>query len=113
MELLYILVGIAVGFVVGWLLMKNKSRDGETALQKRLGDAEQEKAALTERASQQKQQIEQVSLHLEEERNRAGESGRMVVQLKTTNENLAEMLTTQKAELEDLQNRFNKEFENL
>jgi len=113
MEIVFVLLGIVVGLVIGWLLSKNKNQQAEAAFRQQLSDAEREKAMLAERSSQQKSQLDKITSNLEEERKSSVELNWTMAQLKTTNENLLEKLTTQKAELEDLQNRFNKEFENL
>ena len=113
MEIVFVLLGIVVGLVIGWLLIKNKNQQTEAAFRQQLNEAEREKAMLSERSAQQKTQLDKVTSNLDEERKSAVELNWTMAQLKTTNENLLEKLTTQKTELEDLQNRFNKEFENL
>jgi DNA recombination protein RmuC len=91
MQIILLLSGIVVGFLIGWLFSKSKT------------------SALEERSSQQFQQINQLTQSLNEERNK-------VIALNAANATLeaeTKNLLDKKKELEELQIRFNKEFENL
>ncbi len=113
MNILFIAFGIAAGFVIGFLISKNKSQSSEATILSRVNDAEREKATLNERAVQQKLQLDAITFNLEEERKTTMDLNWQIAQLQTTNQNLSEKLTTQKAELEELQKKFKMEFENI
>jgi len=113
MNILLIVIGIITGIVIGFLLSRSKNHAAETISLQKLSESEKEKAALTERSSQQKIQLETVTQNLEEERKNSLDINWQVAQLKTTNENLLEKLNNQKSELEELQKKFKTEFENL
>ena len=103
MNILMLVIGIIAGVVIGVLLSRSKNQGAETVFLKQIGESEKEKAALTERASQQKMQLETVTQNLEEERKNSLDINWQVAQLKTTNENLLERLEGQKTEMEELQ----------
>jgi DNA recombination protein RmuC len=113
MNILLIVIGIIAGMVIGFLSSRSKNQAAETTFLKQLGESEKEKAALTERTSQQKVQLETITQNLEEERKNSLDINWQVAQLKTTNENLLEKLGNQKTELEELQKKFKVEFENI
>jgi DNA recombination protein RmuC len=113
MNILMLVIGIVAGIAIGVLLSRSKSQTAETTFLKQLGDSEKENAALTERSSQQKLQLETITLNLEEERKNSLDINWQVAQLKTTNENLLERLEGQKSEIQELQTKFKVEFENI
>ena len=113
MNILLILLGIAAGFVIGWLITKNKSYSAVSDFQKQISESEREKAMLNERTIQQKLQLDSITSNLEEERKNSLDLNWQLAQKKTTNENLLQKLTDQKSELEDLQKKFKTEFENI
>ena len=113
MNILMLVIAIAAGIAIGFLLSRSKNQVIESDYLKKINESEKEKAALTERTAQQKMQLESVTGNLEEERKNSLEINWQVAQLKTTNENLLEKLESQKAELEDLQKKFKTEFENI
>ena len=113
MNILLLLAGMIAGAAIGYLLAKNNHRAAETDLRSQLGDAEKEKATLLERSAQQKLQLEQITSHLEEERKTTLDLNWKIAQYKTTNENLADKLSGQKEEIEELQKKFKTEFENI
>lgn len=96
--IILLILGIGIGFVLGYLLKKNKeSNDG--VLQGRLD-------AAVETFKSQKQQIENLSSQKDELL--ANNS-----QLQADNQNLAEKLKEHKQEVEELQKKFSLEFENI
>jgi len=113
MNILFILIGIIAGIAIGFLLSRSKIQAAENDFLKQIGESDKEKAALTERSSQQRQQLEVVTQNLEEERKNSLDINWQVAQLKTTNENLLEKLEIQKTEITELQIKFKTEFENI
>jgi DNA recombination protein RmuC len=99
MNIVFLLVGLAIGFALAFLFLKSK---GENAL-----SASNEKAKLFEA------QLSSSKNELNDERKRASELNSAFASSKTENENLKQKLAEQKTELEQLNQKFTKEFENL
>jgi len=124
MDILFLLAGVALGFLLGFLFLKGK-------LQKQRSDFEQEKRSGEQILIQQKFELEKEK-SLFEDRNQtlAKEKEELIQQiqaLRTANQaqgqqlaraegdflNLQEKLETQKKEMESLQQKFTTEFENI
>ncbi len=102
MEIIYLVIALAVGFIVAWFisLSKIKTLSNENSkLSERSGMLEKEKANQT--------------LDLKQERDKVIELSTSLSSLKSDNSNLQQKLTEQKAEIEKLQEKFTMEFENL
>ncbi len=118
MEILFLLVGLIIGFVLGWLILKLKygsvvsSGEAEN-MKNRLSQLESEKARSEERENGLKQSLQKSSEELVNERNKVEELLSSVSRMEETNNNLKERLSEQKGEIEELQQKFTKEFENL
>src|SRR5690349_8444821 len=95
MQIILLLAGIILGFIIGWLLSKGKS------------------SALEERSSLQLQQINQLSQTLNEEREKVTTLTETSVRLETINQTLNTNLSEQKAELERINEKLKTDFENL
>ncbi len=105
MDILSLLIGLVLGFSIGFLYFKIKKGDGtivDNALQT-------ENARLEERI----QQLQQVKTELEEKRNQLVKLNSELSEWKTRYVGLEEKLSTQKDELNEIQKKFNTEFENL
>jgi len=105
--------GVAAGYFISVFILRKKESDVALDFSRQHGEAEKEKSILAERNHSLQAQLEQVTF-------RADEAGKQLLDLhshlaiqKTQNQNLDEKLVSQKQELEQLQNRFTKEFENL
>jgi DNA recombination protein RmuC len=124
MNILFLLAGLALGFLLGFLFLKGK-------LQKQRSDLEQEKRSGEQLLIQQKFELEKEK-SLFEDRNQTlvKEKEELIQQiqaLRTDNQaqgqqlaraegdflNLQEKLETQKKEMESLQQKFTTEFENI
>jgi len=106
MEILYLIIGIAAGFAVGYLLLRNQSASkiSEMLSQRNVADERvrnlsDQNEKLGAESNQQHQQILQLTSE------NAFSKNELV--------NLQKQLTEQKTEFENLQERFTKEFENL
>ena len=106
MEILYLVIGLFVGFGIGFLFLKNKSaaEAGKVAVEKgaaeqRANDLFQQKSKLEDERSIQDQKILELTSEL--------------ASAKKDLENLVLRLSEQKAETEKLQEKFATEFQNL
>lgn len=110
MEIVFLLIGLAVGFALAFFFLKSKS---ETVL----STANEKSRMLEQSVSDLKSELKSVTAETErkmqEERKRSEELNASFASAKTENENLKQKLSEQKAELEQLNQKFTKEFENL
>ena len=107
--IILLIVGIAVGFGLGWLLKKNSAStdtDNTSTLKEEIGSLNGRLAAAVENYKEQKEQIEKLTLQKDELL--ATNS-----QLQADNENLTQRLKEHKQEVEELQKKFTTEFENI
>lgn len=113
MEFVYFLVGLVVGVLLGWLLGKAGVQSVREEQRTAVQALESERSALAERARQLEQQLQEGRSRQEQDRQQQLELNGKLSEAVTLNRNLQEKLQSQKAELEALQDRFTKEFENL
>ena len=124
METIYILVGLIIGFAFGLLLSLYKNKAILNAMQLKLQEAEinkmtqiaesdKAKEIAEDRLKQLKVDYEMVLSQLQLERNKSEELGKRISKAEVEFRNLMEKLTTQKSEMEELQNKFTTEFENV
>lgn len=96
-----------------WFYSKNKGREDQEALNLRISELDKERSVLADRVEQTLLQTENARKQNEKERQEFVQLNALLAQQETTNKNLQEKLMMQKEELENLQQRFTKEFENL
>lgn len=96
-----------------WFYSKNKGREDQEALNLRISELDKERSVLADRVEQTLLQSENARKQNEKERQEFVQLNALLAQQETTNKNLQEKLMLQKEELENLQQRFTKEFENL
>src|SRR6185436_16069422 len=113
MEILFLFLGLVLGGIVTWLYFKNKSSSTFSEKQKEFNELDKERSVLNDRLSAHLQQVNHLSTEVESERKKYLELSTQLAQQKTINQNLDEKLANQKRDLEELQTRFNKDFENL
>lgn len=122
MELLYLFIGLALGFVIAWLLFRNGKTDNtaqgrvqelekaNAALQAQLTAQQQEQQRISENAQREKQQQQQLAQQASDKvAELSGKLGSLEAELQEKEKRLAE----QKTELESLQKKLTAEFENL
>lgn len=122
MEFLYLFIGLALGFVIGWLLFRNGNTDAaaqvrvqeldksNAALQAQLAAQQQEQQRIITTAQQEKQQQQ---LLLQQTTEKANELNAKLASRETELQNMDQRLAEQKTELENLQKKLTAEFENL
>lgn len=110
-SILFLIIGVALGFALGWLFKKNNQID--TNGYNNIDELNSEIAKLTARLEsaaenyrEQKQQIEQLSKQKDE---LLSENSHLVA----NNQNIEQKLKEQKEEIEKLQEKFTLEFENV
>lgn len=106
MEIIYILTGIIVGAIIGFLFSKSKSsgKDKEIEIQNNsLLDLKDEVESLKAISKTEKDVLSERNIALEKQ----------VSQIESEKNSLNEKLLTQRQELEDINSRFAAEFENL
>ena len=109
--IILLIIGIAVGFALGWLLQKSRSSStsedyNSDHLKEENGSLKGRLDAATENYREQKSQIESLSKEKEQYIS-------MNSQLKADNHNLNLKLEEHKKEVEQLQQKFTLEFENI
>lgn len=118
MEILFLIIGLVIGFIIGWLILKARyasviSSDEADTLKKGINQLESDKARVEERESILKESHKKTSEELEKERGKVADLLSSLSRMEENNNNLKERLAEQKGEIEELQQRFTKEFENL
>ncbi len=110
METIYILLGLLIGGLVGWLLasliLRAKFAPERATFQARIDTAKE----LLDNANKD---IVQLKKELREKTEEFNGSNREVARLSANNRALAEKLETQKKEIEEMAKKFNLEFENI
>lgn len=104
MELLYLLTGIGVGVVLGWLLSRTSSN-------KALVTASLESVKLT--LAEKQEEIAVLKREVMGLTDELRESTRQLALSTAENQQLKEKLITQKSEMEELRKKFTVEFENI
>lgn len=109
--ILLLIMGLSIGFALGWLLKKSKSsEDGNNneneVLKQEIAVLKSRIEAAADNYKEQKQKIDTLSLQKDELLS-------INAQLATNNQNVEEKLKEQKQEIEKLQEKFTLEFENV
>jgi len=117
-NVIFLIIGILVGFVPAWLYFKYQSNTVITIAQKEqleaaLVNADKEKAVLQEKISNNLQEISKLSEQYKEEQEKLTVANNRLAKAEEAFKNMNEKLTTQKAEFEEMQKRFTVEFENI
>ncbi|MBK6446784.1 MAG: DNA recombination protein RmuC [Bacteroidetes bacterium] len=113
MQIVFLIAGMFIGGLLAWLFLKNKDGENQQSLNLRIAELDKDRSVLADRVQQSVLQNESVRAQNEKERLEFVNLNALLAQQETTNLNLQEKLTMQKQELEQLQQRFTKEFENL
>jgi DNA recombination protein RmuC len=128
MEIVYLIIGIAVGFALGFLFFKLKNSPETIGIDKNAYDSllseknslqndknqlQIEKGRLEGQANSIANELTTLKAQLETERKKNAELINDLATSKTGNENLLMRLNEQKQELEKLEDRFKTEFKNI
>ncbi len=120
MEIIFLITGIAIGSISIWLILKSKientrgisSSEGDD-IKNQINYLKIEIGTLTGKNNMLVDEIKKSSDELKSERAKVLDLNSLSSTLKTENSNLIQKLDERKKEIEELQQRFVKEFENL
>ncbi|HUX93267.1 MAG TPA: DNA recombination protein RmuC, partial [Ignavibacteriaceae bacterium] len=120
MEILFLIAGIVIGTISVWLILKSKientkgiSPSEADELKNQINNLKIEIGSLSGKNDMLEGGIKKSSEELQSERGKVLELNSLSSTLKSENSNLIQKLDEQKNEIEELQQRFIKEFENL
>ena len=116
MEIIYLIIGLVVGFVIAFLFFKSKktiSVDEANKLNEQISTFKVEVGTLTERIRSLEDDKSSLNSDLKSERDKSEKLNSENSSLKSNYANLQTKLSEQKDEVEKLQEKFTKEFENL
>lgn len=120
MDIIYIVLGILIGGIIAWLILKVKtgadkgiSSNEAFVLNEQINNLKIEKSAAQERINILQESLKIATQDLTQERNKFLQLNSSYSSLKSDFANLQEKLSTQKEEVEQLQQKFTTEFKNL
>ncbi|MFN8843185.1 MAG: DNA recombination protein RmuC [Chryseotalea sp.] len=106
MDFIYLIIGLAFGAVIVWLLIRNQHTGTTQQLSAQISAEIEKNKQLNVLAEERKRELEQ-------ERNRANELNKNLAATEADYRNLEEKLKERKKELEELQHQFSVQFKNL
>ena len=113
MDFLYLVIGLVLGFVICWLLIKNKANKKSEEIKKQINEIDSEKNVLLSQINQA-EQLNQNNLDtIEKLRKRSEELNNQIATLTVEKRTSNEKLNEQKTEIEKIQTQFRIEFKNL
>ena len=116
MEILFLIIGLAVGFVIAFLFLKGKKTipiEEASKLNEEINSLKVEAGKFSERIKLLDSDKASLLLEIKGEREKSEKLTSENSSLKSDYSNLQQKLSEQKAEIEELQQKFTKEFENL
>jgi len=116
MELIYLIIGLVVGFIIAFLLFKSKKTipiEEANKLNEQINLLKVDSGKLAERIKLFEEDKLSLQSEVKSEREKSEKLTSENSSLKSDYTNLQEKLSEQKSEIENLQEKFTKEFENL
>jgi DNA recombination protein RmuC len=116
MEIIYLLIGLVVGFIIAYLFLKSKKTipiEEVNRLNEEINSLKVEVGKYSERIKLLESDKTSLQSDLKSEREKSEKLTSENSFLKSDYSNLQTKLSEQKAEIEELQQKFTKEFENL
>lgn len=120
MEIIYLIAGILIGGIIAWLILKVKAGadkgitiEEAAVLNEQISNLKMEKSAAQERINILQENIKTTTQDLVQERNKFLQLNSSYSSLNSDFANLQDKLSTQKEEVEQLQQKFTTEFKNL
>ncbi|MCF8296764.1 MAG: DNA recombination protein RmuC [Saprospiraceae bacterium] len=113
MNFLYLFIGLVLGFVICWLILKILANKKSEELQKQIAEIDSEKNVLLSNLNNAEQFNQSNSELIDNLRKRAEELSNQIATLTVEKRTSDEKLIEHKAEVEKLQEKFRIEFKNL
>jgi DNA recombination protein RmuC len=113
MEIVYIGIGLLIGFAIGYLAVNLRSRSSENKLLEIGSEYGKIQAQLEERVNNLQTENARLLSQLDEVELVKDQQMQQLAKAEAEFSNLREKLVTQKQEMEDLQKKFTTEFENI
>lgn len=113
MEIVYIGIGLLIGFAIGYLAVNLRSRSSENKLLEIRSEYGKIQAQLEERVNNLQTENARLLNQLDEVELVKDQQMQQLAKAEAEFSNLREKLVTQKQEMEDLQKKFTTEFENI
>ncbi len=113
MEILFLLAGLCVGFVITFLFLKSGKQTTERLNLQQKYELEKEKSLFEDRNQLLLKEKEELLLQVQQLRSETGIQSQQLARAEADFGNLQEKLESQKKEMENLQQKFTTEFENI
>ncbi len=116
MEIALLIIGLCVGFAIGWLVQKNKQPNGgeqPEGIVQQLNTANGQISSLSSTNKHLSDERERLSSEVKLQQHQIVELNNHLTSARSASTHLEERLAEQKGELEKLNERFKTEFENL
>jgi DNA recombination protein RmuC len=113
MEILFLLSGLAVGFILAFLVFRLRGKNSENGLLAVRAQYEKDLVRLEEKTVYLQNERDQLAARLERTESEKEQQMRKLTGTETELINLQDKLITQKKEVEELQMKFTTEFENV
>ena len=124
MEILFLLAGLCLGFIVSFLILKSGKQKQQSDFERKMQASEQthlqqkfevekEKSLFEDRTQSLLKEKEELLLQVQQLRTENGIQSQQLARAEADFGNLQEKLELQKKEMESLQQKFTTEFENI
>ncbi|MGD0342100.1 MAG: DNA recombination protein RmuC, partial [Bacteroidales bacterium] len=113
MEIVYIIIGIVVGALAGWLVAQSVYSSGVREFVAKLSSSDAGLQAAGQKISDKDAEIEKLKKDISDLGTRISQDIEKLATERASNEALKEKLSTQMKEVEELGKKFNTEFENV
>ncbi len=113
MEIVYMLAGLSIGFLLSFLVFKFKSKSIENSLLVQRSEFEKQEATMEERLNNFQTENQNLIREVEDFEERNLQQIQQLARSEVEFANFREKLQVQKQEMEELQKRFTLEFENI
>ena len=113
MEVIFLVAGIALGYGLGFLFFKLKSKNEATEVLVLKAEYSKTEAQMEERIKNLQEDKERMTAEAETDRTQIEQQMQRLAKAEVEFANMREKLATQKQEIEELQKKFTTEFENI
>lgn len=110
MEIIFLLIGLAAGFALGYMVLKSKLHNTTNALQQELMNSKANSDSIQHLQKSREEEIARLRTENSEQQERIISLNAENARLSSESKSVMQRLTEQKDEIEQLRDRFNKEF---